>query len=187
MRSDVPNITLGYLRNQNENDIEATDSLNKFLSVDDNTDRYTLNLGYDFDFENVRHNSSFSLMTSNRVDDSFFNNDAQYLSASLSLNSYWTRALVSNFNIIYYDSEISSEQYNYVTIMLGGRYRLLNDDLELSLNYSPSFGDFNRHALDLVGSYQVISDLWLRAQIRYYNMPDHGTNTITGVILRYNF
>ena len=187
MRSDMPNITFGYIRNQNENDIEATDPLNNFLSVNDNTNRYSLNLGYDFNFENVRHNSSLSLMTSNREDESFFNNDSKYLSASLNLNSYWTRALVSNFNLIYYNSEISSEQYNYVTIMLGGRYRMLNDDLELSLNYSPSFGDFNRHAFDIVASYQVIRDLWLRAQIRYYNMPDHGTNTISGVIVRYNF
>jgi len=187
MRSDMPNITFGYIRNQNENDIEAIDSLNKFLSVNDNTNRYSLNLGYDFNFENVRHNSSLSLMTSNREDESFFNNDSKYLSASLNLNSYWTRALVSNFNLIYYNSEISSEQYNYVTIMLGGRYRMLNDDLELSLNYSPSFGDFNRHAFDIVASYQVIRDLWLRAQIRYYNMPGHGTNTISGVIVRYNF
>ena len=187
MRSDMPNITFGYIRNQNENDIEAIDSLNKFLSVNDNTNRYSLNLGYDFNFENVRHNSSLSLMTSNREDESFFNNDSKYLSASLNLNSYWTRALVSNFNLIYYNSEISSEQYNYVTIMLGGRYRMLNDDLELSLNYSPSFGDFNRHAFDIVASYQVIRDLWLRAQIRYYNMPGHGTNTISGVIVRYKF
>lgn len=187
MRSDVPNITFGYIRNQNENDIEVTDSLNKFLSVNDNTNRYSLNLGYDFNFTNVRHNSSLSLMTSNREDESFFNNDSKYLSVSLNLNSYWTRALVSNFNLIYYDSEISSEKYNYVTIMLGGRYRMLNDELELSLNYSPSFGDFNRHAIDLVASYQVIRDIWLRVQMRYYNMPDRGTNTISGVVVRYNF
>ncbi len=187
MRSDIPNITLGYIRNQNENDIEATDSLNKFLGVNDNTNRLSLNLGYDFNFDNVRHNSSLSLMSSNREDESFFNNDAQYFSTSLSLNSYWTRALVSNINLIFYNSEISSKQYNYITVILGGRYRMMNDNLELSLNYSPSFGDFSRNAIDLVASYQVIYDLWLRAQMRYYNMPDLGTNTISGVTVRYNF
>ncbi len=186
MRADVPNITLGYTRNKNKNGIEPADTLNRALSVNDITDRYSLNFGYDFNFS-VRHNSSLSFSTSNREDESFYNNDSKYFSTAFTINSYWTKALVSNFSVIYYNSEISTIQYKYVTIMAGGRYRLLNDDLELSLNYSPSFGDFNRHAVDLVASYQVIDNLWLRAQMRYYNMPDSGTNTITGVTLRYNF
>ena len=37
MRMDMPNITVGYIRNQNKNGIEATDSLHKFLSVNDIT------------------------------------------------------------------------------------------------------------------------------------------------------
>ena len=69
----------------------------------------------------------------------------------------------------------------------GGRYKIMNDDVEFTFNYSPSFGDFKRHAVDLTAAYQVIQNLWLRAQIRYYNMQDTGTNTISGVTMRYNF
>ena len=186
MRMNMPNITLGYIKNENKNGIEPTDTLNRILSVNDNTDRYSLNLGYDFTY-GVRHNSSLSFSKSNRVDESFINNDAKYFSTAFTLNSYWTRALVSNLSIIYYDSEISTVIYNYITINAGGRYRLLNDNMELALNYSPSFGDFNRHAVDFVLSYQVIQNLWLRGQVRYYNMPDSGTNTISGITVRYNF
>ncbi|MCF6270769.1 MAG: hypothetical protein L3J41_13725 [Melioribacteraceae bacterium] len=186
MRADIPNITLSYIRNQNRNGIELTDTLNRISSVDDITNRFSLNFGYDFKFS-VRHNSSLSFSTSNREDDSYYNNDSKYFSTSFTLNSYWTKTLVSNFSVIYYNSEITTVQYKYVTIMAGGRYRLMNDDLELSFNYSPSFGDFNRHAVDLVASYQVIQNLWLRAQMRYYNMPDTGTNTISGMTLRYSF
>jgi len=187
MRADAPNITIGYIRNENQNGIEPTDTLSRYFSVNDITSRYSLNLGYDYNFADVRHNSSLSFSTSERVDESFFNNDSKYFSTSFTLNSYWTRTLISNFSIIYYNSEISTVQYKYVTINAGGRYRLLNNNLELSLNYAPSFGDFSRHAIDLVASYQVIQNLWLRAQMRYYNMPDSGTNTISGVTVRYNF
>ncbi|MDA3861276.1 MAG: hypothetical protein PF445_08610, partial [Melioribacteraceae bacterium] len=186
MRADMPNITLGFTRNQNKNGIEPTDTLSRIFSVDDISNRFSLNLGYDFNYH-IRHNTSLSFNSSNRVDESFFNNDSKYFSTSFSLNSYWTRALVSNFRIIYYNSEITTVQYKYVTIMAGGRYRMLNDDLELSFNYSPSFGDFNRHAIDLVASYQAIQNLWLRAQMRYYNNSGSGTNTISGVTVSYNF
>ena len=95
--------------------------------------------------------------------------------------------LVSNFNLIYYNSEISSVKYKYVTISVGGRYKIMNDNLELALNYSPSFGDFNRHSFDLTAAYQIIQNLWIRAQMRYYNIPNNGTNTISGITMRYNF
>lgn len=186
MRRDMPNVTLSYTNNKNQNGIVPTDSINRFLSVNDITNRYSLNLGYDFNLK-VRHNSSLGIMTSNREDNSYYNNDANYLSTSFTLNSYWTRALNTNFMATYYDSKISTEIYKYVSFSLGGRYKLLNDDMELSLNYSPSFGDFNRHAIDLGAAYQVITSLWLRGQLRYYSVEGSSANTISGISVSYNF
>jgi len=186
MRQNMPNITLSYIRNKNNNDISPTDSANQTSIINDITDRFSLNLGYDFNYK-VRHSSSLSFMTSNRVDEGFYKNDAKYFSTSFNLNSFWTRQFVSNFSVIYYNSDISSRKYKYITIAAGGRYKMLEDNLELAMNYSPSFGDFSRHALDLTAAYQVIRNLWLRAQMRYYNMKDSGANTISGVTVRYNF
>lgn len=186
MRHDMPNITLSYTNNRNDNGIGMTDTLNYLKRISDITNRMSLNLGYDFNLK-VRHNSSISFMSSNREDNSFYNNDANYFSTSFTLNSYWTRSLSSNFNANYYNSEISTVRYKYVTLSVGGRYRLLNDNLELSMNYSPSFGDFERHAIDLLASYQVVTNLWLRGQMRYYTVEDYGANTISGISVSYNF
>ena len=143
-------------------------------------------MGYDFNFK-IRHSSSLSFATSNRNDESVVNNDAQYFSTSFNLNSFWTKSLVSNFNLIYYNSEIDTVKYKYLTISAGGRYKMLNENLELTFNYSPSFGDFNRHAIDFTAAYQIIQNLWIRAQMRYYKIPDSSTSTISGVTMRYNF
>ena len=186
MRRDMPNITFSYTNNKNGNGIEPTDSLNKFLSIDDITNRFSINLGYDLNLK-VKHSTSLGFMISNRDDNSFYNNDANYFSTSFTLNSYWTRAFVSNFSAIYYNSEISTVKYKYLTLSMGGRYLLLNNDVELSLNYSPSFGDFNRHAIDFVAAYQMVQNLWLRGQMRYYAMANASANIISGITVSYNF
>lgn len=186
LRQDFPSVTLSYTNNKNENGISPTDSISSYLSVNDITNRYSLNIGYDFNWK-IKHNTSLSFMSSDRADNSFYNNDANYFSTAFTLNSYWSRALVSNFSAIYYNSQIALVKYEYVSLSIGGRYLLLNNNLELSLNYSPSFGDFNRHAIDLVAAYQIIPNLWVRGQMRYYTVPDVNANTIAGVTVSYNF
>ena len=37
LREDFPSITIGYTLNQNKNDINATDTLNNYLGIDDVT------------------------------------------------------------------------------------------------------------------------------------------------------
>ncbi len=185
MRVNMPSITLSYINNKNESETLVADSLSYFSGVDDITNRFSLNLGYDFNLK-VRHVSSLSFVTSNRVDNSFANYDANYFSTSFMVSSYWTKSLVSNFSVIYYDSEISLNKYKYVTLSMGGRYLMFNDDIELSLNYSPSFGDFNRHSIDFIATYQAIKNLWLRGQMRYY-ITSTGTNVISGLTISYNF
>ncbi|MEN8193363.1 MAG: hypothetical protein ABFS12_11145 [Bacteroidota bacterium] len=184
LRANVPNITMGYIRNDNSNGISPRDTLN--LLIDDVTNRFTLNLGYDFDLR-VRHNTSLSFMASNRDDNGYYNSNANYLSTSFSLNSFWTKNLLSSLSITYYDSKISTVKYTYTTLSAGGRYRMLQDNLELSLYYNPSFGDFQRQSLDLVASYQLIKNLWLKLQMRYYNMKQSYNNSIAGLTVRYNF
>jgi hypothetical protein len=186
LRENFPSITLSYTNNRNENGINVSDTVNSYLGVDDITNRASINIGYDFNLK-VKHNTSLSFMTSDRQDNSFYDNDADYLSTAFTLNSYWTRALVSNFSVIYYSSHIAGVAYEYVSLSMGSRYLMMNDDLELSLNYSPSFGDFSRHAIDLVIAYQIIPKLWTRGQMRYYTVPDISANTIAGVTLSYNF
>ncbi len=74
-----------------------------------------------------------------------------------------------------------------MTISAGGKYKLLNNNLELSLYYSPSYGDFERQSVNFTTSYQMIKNLWLRLQMRYYKMSQGYNNSIAGITVRYNF
>lgn len=183
-RTNFPNITLGYTRYNNENDIAAADTANRIYKIDDATNRFLVRLSHDLDISGISNNMSLSFSTSNREDNSLTNNDANYVSTNLAVNSYWRKNLSSFVNLITYASEIAGVEYNYTTISLGARYRLMDDKLELSGSLSPSFGDFKRQSVDLVAQYQILQNFSLVFQFRMYRIPDQSTNTITGLSTR---
>ena len=182
-RSNFPNITLGYTMFKNENGILPTDPDSNY-QIDDASNRFLVRLSHDIPVGGISNNLSLSFSTSNREDNSISNNDANYVSTNLSVNSYWKKNLSSFLNLITYASEISGVEYNYTTISLGARYRMMDDKLELSGSLSPSFGDFKRQAVDLVAQYQILQNFSLIFQFRMYRIPDQSTNTITGLSTR---
>ena len=63
---------------------------------------------------------------------------------------------------------------------------MLEDKLTLTATLSPSFGDFERQALEFVADYNVLKNLNLAFQTRIYRIPGKTTNSIIGLITRYN-
>ena len=182
--ANAPYLTIGYIRNDNNNGVAPEDTLR--INVDDVTNRFSANIGYDFNLK-VRHNTSLGFMASQRADNGYYNSDADYMSTSFALNSFWTNNFITFLSAIYYNSEISLVKYTYVTVSAGGKYKLLNNNLELSLYYSPSYGDFERQSVNFTTSYQMIKNLWLRLQMRYYKMSQGYNNSIAGITVQYNF
>jgi hypothetical protein len=197
-REDLPAVTVGYSYYRNDNDIttDASDELRP-LAIDDNTNRFILTLSYDVKY-GIDHATSLNITSSNRDDKTFNNRDSKYLSASLSVNSYWQRNLTTTLYLMYYDSEIASLPYSYFTLSAGAQYKMLQDKLNLSLSLSPSLGDFERLAVDFVGQYLLMENLRLILQLRYYRtknqIPDDGSitnylsyynNSIAGLTVRY--
>ncbi|MFA7228401.1 MAG: hypothetical protein WC061_05140, partial [Melioribacteraceae bacterium] len=178
-RMNFPNITVGFNRYDNSNNLSKADS----NLVDDVTDRLLLQLSYDFDYV-VKHSSSLSFTTSNRSDNSISNFDSKFNSGSFTLNSYWTQQLNSIFGLVFSSSSIAGVPFNYTTITLGGRYRMLENKLLLSATLSPSFGDFKRQALEFTADYNVLRNLNLMFQARIYRIPDASTNSIIGLATR---
>ena len=86
--------------------------------------------------------------------------------------------------IVYSASEIRGQPFNYLTIAVGGKYRLLENKLQLSASLSPSFGDFERQALELVADYNVLANLNLVFQTRIFRIPGSATNSIIGLTTR---
>lgn len=185
-RTDFPNVTIGYNRYANNNGLVLADTLknrNAMFAVDDITDRVSLAMSYDF-IAGVRHSSSFSFTTSSRTDNSLAKANATFNMSSLNVTSYWTSQLMSLCGIVYSASEISGQPFNYLTITVGGKYRLLENKLQLSASLSPSFGDFERQALELVADYNVLANLNLVFQTRIFRIPGSATNSIIGLTTR---
>lgn len=182
----IPNITVGYTRYDNKNDLSVTDTTYYSSAVEDATNKIYAQLTHDFLLE-IPHRASLYLSTSNRVDNSLRNNDASNFSISFNLNSEWNKMFSSHVGATYYTSESSALPYDYSTIFLGGSVYLLQDKLDISATFSPSFGDFERQAFDLLGNYKVIDNFILSLQVRFYRIPDIGTNSIVGMIARYSF
>jgi hypothetical protein len=189
-RSDFPDITFGYTRFDNENDIKNKDSIHY---VDNSTNKFNIRLSYNF-LWSVKHSTSLNIFTSARDDKSIRNMDANYFSTNWSLSSYWSSVLTSYFNFIYYSSNLqqkvdsldSKKNYNYFTLSFGGKYRMFENNLEVSATLSPSFGDFKRQALDLIAQYFFSQQLRLTFQARVYRIPDQATNSIFGMTLNYS-
>lgn len=198
-RTDFPNITIGYNRYVNNNGfvLNLADTLRRDYVVDDITNRILIQLSYDFT-AGIKHSSSLSFTTSKREDGSFANTDATFNTLTLTTNSFWTSQLTTSVGITYNKSEINRRDYtlkplviadiiepfNYTSISIGARYRLLENKLQLSATLSPSFGDFKRQALDLIADYNVLVNLNLVFQARIYRIPDSATNSIIGLTTR---
>ncbi len=185
-RIDFPSVTVGYLRINNKNDLSITDpdSVLRLNAIDDITNRILLQFSYGFNFM-VNHQASVSFSNSVRDDNSLRNLTANTNSVMLTLNTRWQTALTSYFNVNINNSAIAGNQYNYTTISLGGRYRLLDNKLELSAGISPSFGDFERQTFDAGAQYTVIKNFHLLFQFRYFNYPQLSNASIVGLTARY--
>ncbi len=184
-RMNFPNITVTFTRNDNKNDIDPLDEEKSIYLVDYSTNRVSSNISYGFT-AGVKHNSSLNFTTSSTEDNGATGIDANFLSTSFSFNSYWNRDLTSFFSLIHYNSEISQVKYNYTTVAVGGRYRMLQDKLELKATLRPTFGDLEQQVLDLLANYMFIENLYAGLQIRIFRKPGISTDSITGLTLRYN-
>lgn len=182
-RANFPNITLGYTRNVNNNGLSLSDSQRKMYVVDDITNRVILQLSYDFNAF-VKHSSSVSFSTSSKDDNSLRNFDTKFSIGSLNITSYWASQWTSLFGIVFNNSELFGKTSRYVTLSFGGKYKLLENKLQLSATLSPSFGDYKRQALEFIADYNILMNLNLTFQARIYRIPGASTNSIIGLTTR---
>ncbi len=185
-RTDLPNITVGYSRYENFNGMDTRKISNGIYAVDEGTDKYIIQLSYNIEGA-IRHNVYLSMVASDREDYTNKNSDGHNLSTSLMLNSNWSSKFISFFNITYYNSDYSDIIYKYTTLSFGGKYRAIPQKLELSLNVSPSFGDFERQAFDFIATYYALKNLSIVMQARVFRIPDSSTNSIIGLTTQWNF
>ncbi|MCF8306676.1 MAG: hypothetical protein K9I71_08870 [Ignavibacteriales bacterium] len=185
-RINMPNITLGYNRFENQSDITIFDPNYGLYAVDDITDRYFGQFNYDFIWS-IRHNAVLNVSISDRKDRSLRNSNAKNFTGSLSLASDWRKNFTSFFSSTYYTSEIIATQFNYFAFSLGGKYKLMENRLILTGSIGPSFGDFKRQSFEFLAQYFIMPNFDVTFQSRVFHIPSQGTNTIVGVNTRYGF
>ena len=182
---DIPNITLGFTRYDNSNDLDLQDSTYLSSAVDDATNKFYTQFSHDFVYE-IPHRANLYLSTSARTDNSLRQNNANNFSASFNVRSEWSNMFSSLVGATYYTSESAALPYDYSTLILGGSFYLLQNKLDITATFSPSFGDFERQSFDLVGNYKAMQNLILSLQVRFYRIPDISTNSIAGLIVKYS-
>lgn len=168
LRIDFPNLTIGYSKYSAKNDLSLTDpdSIKRISYIDDITNRISFTSSYDFVF-GIRHKAMLSVLTSAREDNSLSNSDANYTSVILSLQNQWNKSLTTFFNPSINLSRISNTNFDYYSISVGGRYRLLDDKLELTGMMNPTFGDFQRVVIETIAQYFILKNFSVNLYSRY--------------------
>lgn len=197
-RTNLPNVIAAIGQVKTENGLDTltsplilNDPTKKSLVVNDVTNKYYLQLGYDF-FYKYKHQTSVSFNYSDRQDESPGDYDVNSMNINLSAATTWTDKFVSNFGLIISQTDLKGTPFNYTTLSLGGRYYMMNDKLVLNSSINPSFGDFKRVYADFYATYYWLKNFSLMFQTRFIANSASGSmpasnDLIVGLSTRYNF
>lgn len=196
-RFNFPNITVGYGQHSTSNGLNGLnpsgpDSVKARTAREDLTNRYFVQLGYEF-MAFARHNATFNLSSSNSDDETYNNFDAQTMVVSTMFISTWQFPLQSTVGLSLSNSKLpnalqpgTQRDFDYTTLTLGARYRLLNERLRLSGSYMPTFGDVERNLLVFSADYSILSNLVATFEGSIIDNANGYTDSIVSFLLKYN-
>jgi hypothetical protein len=214
---NLPSFTVGYGLNTRKNPIELrldtvvtavadttfpstkSDSLNYANEL---TNRFFLSANYNFDLY-ARQTATLSLSIANKKDNTFYMRDQNNVSLSAALTTFYkiplqtTIAFILSHNETFaalldtvtnrYFNTTQSQAFNYQTISLSGRYRMLNERLSVTAMFAPSFGDFKRLLVQAGVDYQLMNNQFLVGQIDFIQNPGLGNDVIASILYRVSF
>lgn len=212
-RINFPNVTVGYNSNTSSNgligvDTTAGDTLARerarkhfFInSIEDRTSRIYIQLGYDFTAI-LRHSVNLSVSTSAKDDKTYRNMDSRNTTVSGTVTTTWKIPLQTSLGISINRNKIPEfdpnsdatkpvktsllSDFNYTGLTFGGRYRMMQNKLQLLGTISPIFGDFRRMMWDFAAEYSIMNNLVASGQLSILQNVGISTDVIMGIILRY--
>jgi hypothetical protein len=185
---DIPGITVGYSRFDNENGL-PTDSL---AAVNDVTHRLYLQSSYDFDFAG-RQTALFSISSSMRND---FTLRAQNVTShviSLGLGTRYDNLLQTEVSLSFNLNRLpsatggSSRTFNYTMLVLHAKYGILRDVLTVMGTLGPTFGNFTRTVIDGGLDWRVSIPMSLSFQASYFKNSGMQDESFVSLRYRYDF
>ncbi len=199
-RRDLPSITVGYgyFKNDNRVDPSGPEGLSAIRDV---TNRFFTQLAHNF-FWQIQHNGSLSFNMSLRDDQSGRDADVDVYNVIAMVNSRFDDLPlrtnlgfgVYHSKIPFFEPPIEEEEegqfvrsnFNYYNLILGGEYRLMNNDLILNASYVPTFGDYNRQVLQAGAQYYFMRNLSVIFRADFLVNPDARNDMISNLMLRYD-
>jgi hypothetical protein len=198
---ELPSFTVGYGLYTRKNPITLainSTQLDSLVIADEKTDRFYIAANYDFHMA-VQNSLSASLSIANKKDNTFYKRDQDNINFTTLIISSFSIPLQTTLGIIVshtaaysgLDSTgayLSTKQtFDYQTISLGARYRMMNDRLNLLATVAPSFGDFERLLLQAGAEYQVMENHYIVSQFDYIKNSNRASDAIFSLLYRMMF
>jgi hypothetical protein len=202
---ELPSFTVGYGMYTRKNPIDLaidTTQLDSLNIADEKTDRFFIAANYDFHMV-VRNSLTASVSIANKKDNTFYKRDQDNINFSTMISSFFSIPLQTTLGFIVshtaaysvlqdsttrtYLSTTQKQTFDYQTISLGARYRMMNDRLNLLATVAPSFGDFKRLLLQAGAEYQVMENHYIVGQFDYINNSDRPSDAIFSILYRLMF
>ncbi len=194
-RLNFPNITVGIGQNTNSNglnglDPNGADSTKARTMRDDISNRFFVQMGYDFNYI-ARNTVSLNVSSSNTDDKTYNNYDTKTTAISTTIISSWKFPLQSTLGLALNNSKLpvaggTQRDFNYTTLTLGGRYRLLQERLRLSGMFAPTFGDVKRSVFSFSADYSLLTNLVATFDATVLDYTNGSTDSIISLLLKYN-
>lgn len=198
---DFPAFTIGYGFNDRVADFNAPTPKDTSIFADETTNRYYVGGSYDFNAMGYRQNVTLSFSLSSKDDRTVYKANQTNLFLQMSWSTEYTIPLqttigfaISNnennlqtFTSGGLDSVNSVTNFDYTSISLSARYRLMGDQLRLAADVSPIFGFINRINYQVGATYAVSRNHNLEFFLNFIQNSNQDDDMITSLIYRFNF
>jgi hypothetical protein len=204
--ANAPAFTLGYGFNNrlaDYNAISGSDSsvakISKF--ADEVTNRFYVGTNYDFMAMGNRQNLALTVSIANKEDRTFYKANQSNLFLQLNWSQEYRIPLqtivgfsISNntndlqlFTPLGADSVLTTTEFNYTSLTLGARYRMLQDKLRLAADIAPIFGSISRVSVQVGAQYAVNPNHNVELFFGYIQNAALADDIISSLIYRFNF
>lgn len=203
---NFPSFTLGFGFNDRVADFNAISGSDSSVATiskfaDEKTNRFYVGANHDFAAMGNRQSVAFVLSIANKKDNTFYKANQNNLFLQLSWTSEYRIPLqtvvgfgISNnkndlqtFTALGADSVLTTTEFNYTSVTLGARYRLLGDKLRLAADVIPIFGAISRVTFQAGGQYAITQNHHLELFFSYIQNSALADDMISSLIYRFNF
>lgn len=197
-----PTLQVGYATGARLSDqvVFTPDSSRQSKGADDQTNRITFGASYDLNV-GFRNFVALSINLVDRADNTIYRRDQASTFINASVTSFFTAIplqttiglLTSSTNSKNQtfassgaDSVLVDNDYAYTALSLSAQYRMLDDNLRLVAQMTPTFGDLERTVVRLGGDYTYQAHVF-ELYFDYFKNTLVANDRILSFVYRYNF